>query len=351
MVTSRDVARRAGVSQSTVSAALSLTQKNIRMSAETRRRILAAAAELGYTPHPGAQALRRQRSDTIGFIPRVIRTTPYEQPVPYHLGMYLARAATARGYSLMEATPETVGRGTEELTRFMLGRRVDAIISDSPGDPAEVATFVEAGIPVVQIIRPQFVIPTPSITIDAGPGIDAAIDYFLAMGHRQIALIGSNGTHPVDRARVDCFAAALTRAGVAIPDHYLCLEESYSIEDGHRAAEQLLALPQPPSAIFAAGDNLALGALQALYEARVAVPAGMSMISYDDVYACYLYPPLTSVAQPLAEAAERAVAIIAHRLGEEDVLASTNEQIVIPTTLTIRRSVGPPPILSRVATT
>lgn len=342
-VTSNDVARRAGVSRATVSVVLNGTASNIRVSEETRQRVLAAADEFGYSPHPLAQALRRQRSGVIGFIPRSSRVTPYEHPVPYLLSVHIAHAAMRRGYHVVEASAETTAsRASDELARFLLDRRVDGVVFDGPETAREVQHFVDRGLPVVQVIRPQPGVSTPTVTVDASPGIAAALDHLVGEGHRRIAFLGHGGSHPIDRTRLDCFLAALARHRLAAPGGWLQLVADYSIEDGYAAARALLALPDRPTALFAAGDNLAVGVLQALYEARLRVPDALSLISYDDLFAAHLPPPLTSVAQPLEEVAERAIALIAEQLDRAAEADGGPPRITLPTHLVTRASTRPP---------
>jgi LacI family transcriptional regulator len=339
--TSTDVARQAGVSQATVSGVLNGT--NIRVSDATRVRVLAAAAELGYAPHPAAQALRRRRSGAIGFVPRAFRGTPYEHPVPYHLSIHIARAALGRGWHVVEASAETANaRGGGELIQFLLGRRVDGVIFDWPESADEVRHVLDRGVPVVQVIRPQFAAATPTVTVDAAPGIGGAIDHLVALGHRRIAFLGDRGAHPTDRSRLDSFKVALARHGLAVPGEYVCLVTNYASEEGAARTRALLALPRRPTALFAASDSLAIGALHALYEARVHVPDALSLISYDDLFAPHLYPRLTSVAQPLEEVAERAVALLAAQVEQREEATLEPARLALPTRLVVRQSTQVP---------
>lgn len=339
--TSTDVARQAGVSQATVSGVLNGTA--IRVSAATRERVLAAAATLGYAPHPAARALRQRRSGAIGFVPRAFRGTPYEHPVPYHLSIHIARAAIGHGWHVVEASAETANsRGGGELIQFLLSRRVDGAIFDWPESADEVWRVLDRGVPVVQVMRPQFAAAAPTVTVDAAPGIGAAIDHLVALGHRRIAFLGDRGAHPTDRSRLDSFKVALVRHGLAVPGEYVCLVTNYASEEGAARTRALLALPHPPTALFAASDSLALGALHALYEARVRVPDALSLISYDDLFAPHLYPRLTSVAQPLEEVAARAVALLAAQVEQSGGEGVEPIHLVLPTRLMVRRSTQAP---------
>ncbi len=338
--TSRDVALRAGVSRSIVSGVLNGTMSTMRVSEATRHRILAAAEELGYTPNPVAQALRRKRSNVLGFVPRSNRLNPYDSPVPFLLAVHLTHAGTARGYHFVTANPETPDHdNTERLLQFLIGRHVDGIVLDSPPDAATVAELVERHIPVVQMIRPQHDVPTPTITIDARPGTTEAVQHLVDAGHRDIAFIGIAGDHPVDRSRLDAYREVLAANGIVHREEWTILVRAYNTANGRAAAEQLMLQPSLPTALFVTGDNLAAGVLQVLYGRGVRVPDQLSVISYDDIYAGHLAPPLTSVNQPLREAAGRAVELLASRIESGGKEGGEPPSVVLPTRLVVRGSV------------
>ena len=118
--------------------------------------------------NPAARALRTRRSGVIGFVPRPARTTPYKEPVADLLGIYIARAAMALGHHVVEASAETdVSRGSQELSRFLLGWRVDGVIFDSPSSEDEVQRFLDAGVPIVQLMRPRTGVATATMTVDS----------------------------------------------------------------------------------------------------------------------------------------------------------------------------------------
>ncbi len=223
-----------------------------------------------------------------------------------------------------------------ELIQFLTRYRVDGVILDSPETASLVQHFAESGLPTVQVMRPQLAVDTPTVTVDAWPGITAAIDHLVAQGHRQIAFLGSSDPHPVSQARLECFTAALTRHRLPMPDAYVRLATAYSPAEGRALTDVLMALTDPPTAIFAAGDNLASGVTQVLYDAHVRIPDMVSLISYDDTFVKHLSPPLTSVTQPLTEVAEQAIALITERLGQPGTEGPRH--IVLPSHLTIRES-------------
>jgi len=340
--TSVDVARRAGVSQATVSLVFTGAQGRIRISDDTRERVMVAAAELGYSPHPLARALRQQRSGIIGFVPRFHHMSPTTHPVPFLLGSYLARAAQNHGRHVIEVGTE----GDPVLTSgglipFLRSRRVDGVIFDGPENPRDIEGVCMAGLPVVQIIRPLHGVETATITVDPAPGITAAVDHLVALGHHAIGFLGRGGPYPVDQMRLDSFTAALARHGLAPPENASLLTD-YSIEESYAATRAILAGCARPTALFVAGDNLALGALRALHEAHVRVPDAMSVVTYDDILAADLYPPLSSVVQPLAEVSERAIALILMLLDPSRQDEEMQRHLVLPTRFLARASTQPP---------
>lgn len=346
-VTSADIAQEAGVSRATVSAVLNETRGNIRISDETRRRVLETASKLRYAPNPAAQALRRRRSGAIAFVSRTMHKTAFGHPISYQLNLHASQAAARRGCHVLEISPETTsgtaGGTSDDLITFLLSRRPDGVIFDAPTTPQEVIHVVESGIPVVQLIRPHFEVPTPTIIVDATRGIHDAVDHLVALGHRHITYLGNVDTHPVNRARLDAFQIALARHGVPLPATAIALGPDYTLEGGIALAREALTRSPLPTALFAAGDIFAVGALHALHEMQVRVPDAMSLVSYDDVYAPMLYPPVTSVAQPLREVAEHAVAMLLRRIEQPDGAADGDEgaddaHLVLPTRLHIRQS-------------
>jgi LacI family transcriptional regulator len=346
--TANDVARRVGVSRSTVSVVLSGHESTIRVSDATRRRILAAAAELGYSPHPIAQALRQRRSNIIGFVGRSTPHGPFDETVPYILNIEIARAAAERGYYIVEAGYDAAQlESGVALARALRAHHVDGVIFDSPATLDAVTELHDGGLPIVQLMRPQIDVNTPTVTVEAARGVVGAVDHLVALGHRRIAFIGSATPHPVLTSRLHIYREAIARHGIELPDGYVQLEPDSTISVGLNLTETLLRLGSPPTAIIAAGDNLALGVMRAFYHAGVRVPDDISVVSYDDTLAGYLYPPLTSVTQPLRAVAERALDLLVSEIDPTAPPDHNERHIVLPTSLTIRASTAPPSTVER----
>ncbi len=346
--TANDVARRAGVSRSAVSAVLSGHEGTIRVSNATRERVLAVAAELGYSPHPIAPALRQQRSNIIGFVSRSTPHGLFDESVPYILQIEIARAAVRRGYYVVEAGFEPSHReSSAALAQDLSSHRVDGVIFDSPATTDAVASVHQAGLPIVQLMRPRLDVETATVTVSASQGVTAAVDHLVHLGHDRIAFIGSSSPHPVLNQRLEVFRGAMARHGLELPAAYVQLEPSSTISVGYRLTETLLQLASPPTAIVAAGDNLALGVMRALYRANIRVPDTISVVSYDDTLAGYVYPPLTSVAQPLHAVAERALDLLLAELAPATTTAHPGRHVTLPTHLEIRASTAPPSTVER----
>lgn len=338
--TSNDVAKRAGVSRAAVSVVLNGTEATVRVSEATRLRILRAAAQLGYSPNPVARSLRRRRSGTIAFVFSSSSSSIYERTVPYQLGRMVMSAAVEWGYQVIELHAETrTQAGNDDVLKLLLDRRVDGVILGWPKDGEEVERIVDSGLAVVQIMKPQPAAGSSTITVDASEGMEAAVDHLFALGHERVAFLGSNDPHPVERARLDHFIEALGRRNARVPNEYVRLGTEYSLAEGYSFTRALLEHPERPTALLVV-DSLILGSLRALYETRIRVPDDMSVVSYDDLLAAHLYPPLTSVVQPIGEVAQRAVALI-HGY-DHGYNAPDPVNIVLPTRLKVRDSTGEP---------
>lgn len=342
-VTSNDIARHVGVSRTTVSVVLNDAKSTVRVSEATRDRVLKAAAELGYTPHPAAQALRRQQSGVIGYVPRPMHPAPFDEPVPFFLGAYISRAAMRHGFHIVEARTEAAGTSrSEEARKLLIGRWIDGVIFDSPVTASEVQTFVDYGIPVIQLMRPQFSVETARVTVRASEGMTAAVEHLVQLGHKRIAFLGQHDPHPVIQDRLKHFVSGLARHDMTPGEEYIRLGQGHDIAQGHLLAKALFAREDRPTAIISAADNLTLGILRYLYESQLRVPDTVSLISYDDTFVSQLYPPITSISQPLEEVAQLAIGIMTDLINQKNSGAGTVEHIEFPTRLVIRESTQSP---------
>ncbi len=331
------MAKIAGVSRAAVSVVLNGAKTNTRVSEQTKQRILAAATELEYSPNPVAQSLRRRRSGTIAYVFRSLSDSFLERSVPHQLGRLIMRTAVSRGYQVIEInSAEEPPTEREETLRLLLNRRVDGVILGWPRSDLEVRRILDHGLPVVQVMKPRLAEGSSTITVDSSQGIEAAVNHLAALGHERIAYLGNSDPHPIEYARLDRFVTALERHEIQARDEYVKLGD-VSLAESRELAHALLSLPEPPTAMLMV-DSIVLGGLRALYERRLRVPDDVNVVSTDDMLAAHLYPPLTSVVQPLKEVAESAVTLIEERVSG---LKDDNEEpshIVLPTHMEVRSS-------------
>ena len=290
----RDVALRSGVSAATVSRALNGRPD---VSAATRARVEAVAAELGYLPNSQARALVRRRSDIVGLLwDTTYLSTKGRHPFLQDVLVGLKTALSETGYSLLLLSPQ---RGdVSAFTRTAAQHALDGVALMSVDDhlPA-VEALVASGRPCVGLDLPVTGERASWVTSDNDRGGALVAEHLLGLGHRRIATItGPQHLQPA-RERYDGFCTALAAAGLPL-DPELAVPGDFFLASGEAAMRRLLALDAPPTAVFAAGDEMALGAVRALVAAGRRVPADVSVVGYDDLEAAALVPPgLTTVAQ------------------------------------------------------
>lgn len=294
--TIRDVARLAQVSVASASRAINgLT--NIRP--ETRDRVMAAAAELGYVPHAGARSLSLARAQAIGVVLPDLHGEFFSELVR---GM--DREASRRGYVLLLSTLHDASARAIETLRAMRGR-VDGLLVMAPHIAPEVlATTLPATLPCVLINSTYRPDDRASIAFDNGAGIELLVRHLVERGRRRFAFVSG----PADNIDAQERAAAFERAlSAALPgSEPLIIPGDFNEEAGERAAAVIEVASPRPDAVIAANDMMAIGCLQALRAAGRQVPAEIAVAGFDDVpLARYL--GLTTVRVRIAELGARAV--------------------------------------------
>lgn len=289
-ITQHDVAQLAGVSQATVSMVLSGAHAEI--PAETYGRITAAARQLGYVPNRFAQALKTNRTMTIAcMVPDI--TNPFYPA----LMRGIQSVSEAQGYDVIAVNTDGSADRERHFLNWSLQGRVDGVIGVFWTLRAtDFRPVVDGGVPVVRIESARKGtgdIPLDNIYVDSRAGSLAMVNYLIGRGHQRISMIAGRGGP--QGVRVEGYSAALTQGG-GVPD--VVLDDQFNEEGGYRAAQVILARATRPTAIFAANDLMAIGALQALRDAGVRVPEDIAVAGFDDISAARLVsPPLTTVAQ------------------------------------------------------
>jgi LacI family transcriptional regulator len=333
MATIRDVARAAGVSVATVSRVLN---NHASVRTETRTRVTAAAHELDYTPNEVARSLITSRTHALGVL------------LPDLYGEFFSEVlrgvdlrARRDGFHLLVSSSHANGEDLVGALRSMRGR-IDGLIVMAPDvDTAELLTAAGTGFPLVLLDPGPRALGCDSISIDNMAGAEAAVDHLLALGHRLVATITGPEHNADAQQRLAGYRRALEARGI-IPDPALVAIGDFTEPSGYAAVARLLELRPRPTAIFAANDNMAIGAMSALAQAGLRVPEDMAIVGFDDIaMARYLNPPLTTVNVDLLDLGARAV----QRLIDTKNGASTRRRHeVTPATLVVRRSCGAPSI-------
>lgn len=319
-VTIRELARRSGVSVGTVSRALN-GYADVRP--ETRERIMRLASELDYTPAAAARSLVTQRSHVIGVFMETGEGHPDLQHPFFHevLGGLKQRVGGA-GFDLLLFASERPGGGygPHDYLKRARHHSVDgcALIGLDPDDD-EVRRLVRGEIPCVAIDMQLEGPRTEVVMSDNEAGAAAAVRHLHALGHRRIATItGMIDSRPgVDRLRG--YRAAIQELGLAYRDEYVRYGDFYA-ESGREQTAQLLQLDEPPTAIFAAADMMAIGAVRAASESGLSVPEDLSIVGFDDIQlAPHVNPPLTTLRQDkLGLGAAAGDALVARIAGDPD---------------------------------
>jgi len=291
----RDVARAANVSQSTVSRVLSHSPSKVPISEDTRQKVLAAIKELGYHPNQYARSLRGQKNHMIG-----IMIADISNPFYHPMVRAVQDVAFQHRYDVMIANSDHTREKELLFCESIVRRPVDGIImvpyhlNDEDLDNLIARTGVAIGAVGNHIQHPN---------VDVAYGDDTKASYdairwlIQQRGHRRIAMICANPEFPVTVRRRGAFQRAMEEAGLPVPVEYIA-EGDWSVESGRRAIHSLLALPVPPTAVFAANDTMAIGALEAAEEMNRRVPQDVAIIGFDDIPdAQWVRPKLTTVAQ------------------------------------------------------
>jgi LacI family transcriptional regulator len=290
-VTIREVARYAGVSHQTVSRVLNGSPD---VAQETRAQVQDAIRTLDYHPNAQAVSLSRNRSGSIGMIVDRAGDTFFGPIVDG-----VCQALTEHDRFLLLAETDYMEQPSA-IAALLRSRRIDGMILALPlAESLEQARQVAEGhIPLV-LVDLQYPIDADHIAIDNLYGGYLATRHLLEQGHRRIGIICGPTILPVSQSRLNGYRRALEEYGVCYHPE-LVIPGAFTVESGVAGAEQLLALAEPPTAIFCSDDLMAIGALGTLWRKHIRVPDDISLIGFDDiVYAQHTYPPLTTVRQPL----------------------------------------------------
>ncbi|MEO8555862.1 MAG: LacI family DNA-binding transcriptional regulator [Actinomycetota bacterium] len=329
-----DVARLAGVSKGAVSFALNGKPG---VAAETRERILAAARELGWTPSLRGRALSVSRSLAVGLV--IARPAETLGADPFFAAFItgIETVLSERGYALMLQLVSDERSEHESYRRLAASGRVDGVfLTDMRVGDVRPQLLTELGLPTVVIGHTHTSEPCSSVYIDDQPGIVAAVEHLVALGHQRIDHVAGPVEFVHGLSRRAAWASAVRDAGLA-PG--VCITSDFSAQGGADATNQLLDLADPPTAIVYANDLMAIAGMSTAIGRGVDVPGQLSITGFDDTsLAAYLQPALTTARTDVVgwgrASANRLLAIIGGEVGAEIDLPAPE--------FVIRASTAPP---------
>jgi DNA-binding LacI/PurR family transcriptional regulator len=330
----QDVADRVGMSRPLVSIVLRGAPG---ASEESRRRVLAAAREIGYHPDDSARMLRRRRSHRIGLL------FTMRQPFEIELVDALYAAAAERGYRLALSH---IGPGRTQRTALdeLLGQRIEALVVTAADGGAGTVADLPSTVPVVLLAGPgpaggEDAAALDEVRAENADGMRAAVEHLVGLGHEDIVFVG-----PVDgpnsEERRAGYESAMTAAGLAA--RIRSVESTLDEMGGHAAARTLLAEGLRPTAVLCANDRCAFGLAETLLREGIAIPGDVSVVGFDDSAVARLpFLDLTTVRPDPLQMARLAIDAADRRIGDPRRPA---EQARVPVELVVRSSTGPAPV-------
>lgn len=333
-ITMQEIADKAGVSRATVSRVLTDPDK---VKPETRERIRTIIESSGYMYHAGAAELIKRRSFIIGLLIPSVHTTAFGDTI-----LAVQEAANELGMAVILGCSEFNPEKEEAILNQFLARRVAGVvmIGCSAENEAHVLKLHEKGIPCVIIWTSPRNSALNQVGFDNISAAMMATRYLAEMGHERIALISGplSGGRRVEE-RVTGYKRVMQELGLPIESGYISSVEP-TIANGETETLRLLESKKPPTAIFAASDILAIGALSAARKIAVRVPEDLSVLGFDDIeFSSHTNPPLTTVSVPAKEMSRVAVQIVKQLINKE---ISSPKNYWFDTVLIVRKSCAPP---------
>lgn len=334
-VTLKEIAERVGKSVTTVSRALAGYAD---VSEATRQQVKQVALELGYEPNVTAQQLQKRRTDTLALILPTFGPR-FSDPFFSEFLAGVGNEASRQGFDLLVSTRAPGDDEIETYVKNIRSRRVDGfIIVRTRRDDARISLLLENNYPFVAFGRVEGRNEFPLIDEDSEFGISLAVKHLIELGHRRLACIASPANLMMSYYRLRGFANTLQAHGLPV-DSSLIIEGDLTQRAGREIGGRLLDLPDPPTAIVACNDLMALGAMSAALERELVVGQDVSITGFDDIPpAEHAHPPLTTVRQPIYRIGAMVCEMLAKTLKGQETMP---QQIILQPSLIVRQSSGP----------
>ena len=331
-----DIARESGVSKSTVSRVLN---GHSQVSDEARRRVLEAIERLNYTPNGLARGLSGRRTGMVGFV-----LSDISNPFFPEIVRGVEDIARELGYTVFLANTDGQVEREEEAVRLLVERRVDGVIFGSVTEDTRcLPKLSEVGIPFVLAGRSTRDPALDCVVVDNVLGGRLATEHLIKLGHARIAFIGGPPSVLASVERYEGYRQAMRAHG--IPEETKLVQwADFRYEGGYQAARMLLrSTRNRPTAIFAANDQMAIGALDAVLDLGLEVPRDVAIVGFDDIPAARLRTvQLTTVAQPKYDIGSLAMQLLAQRIEERSRGSQSGEprRLLLAPRLVVRRTCG-----------
>lgn len=302
-----DIARMAGVSKTTVSRVIN-NQPGVRE--ETREKIQEAIKKLNYIPNHAARSLVSRKSGVIGVVLNEFNASVYLK-----LANYLEKYAALYNYNVVFCSSNDNFESKSRYVQYFTGGAADGLIlfGSDTRDRELVKKVLKTGFPLVLIENYFDNIQVNDVMIDNFSGAVNAVNYLVKLGHRKIAHITGNISHKVALERLNGYLKALNENGMVYNKEYVIHTDSGE-QSGFKAAEQLLKLKEPPTAIFTFNDMQGYEVIQRAAELGISVPQDLSVVGFDNIYDILRFIPsnirLTSMKQPMDKVAEAAISLM-----------------------------------------
>jgi len=307
----KEVAEKAGVSVSTVSHVINGTRY---VSDELSEKVLSAMERLNYKPNLVARSLRRKQTNSMGLIVADI-SNPFFSEMARHVE-YLANL---QNYSVILCNSGGDAAKEEFYIHRLQELQVDGIIVVSSSiQPSRLNKLMDKDIPLILVDMEYPGYEIDSISVDNIQGGEIAVNHLIELGHCKIACIAGLREYSPSEGRLDGYRLALRKAGIELDESLIFLGD-FSIANGFSAAQKILAMENPPTAIFASCDLIAIGAMRAAFNMGIQIPKDLSIIGFDDIFISqFINPTLTTVKQPIIEMADEAVNCLMDRMRDPE---------------------------------
>ncbi len=333
-VTIKDVARRVGRSVTTVSRALNDYDD---VGQDTRQLIKKTAQEMGYVPSSFAQKLQKQQADTLGIILPITGSRLFD-PFFSEFLAGIGHTVAAQNFDLLVSTRPHGEVELEGYHKKMRSRRVDGfIIVRTRCNDARIALLLEHNYPFAAFGRTEVADDFPLVDEDGQAGITMLVNHLVALGHVRFAFIGAPPELMFAHYRLKGFAETLETHNLPI-DPALVVEGDLSQQSGREAALKLLDRPNPPTAIVACNDSMAIGAMSAAHQLGVVVGKDVAITGFDDTpWAAVTHPSLTTVHQPIYQIGQQVAEMLIKVIRGETL---PEKQVILQPSLIVRQSSG-----------